>query len=74
MTGVKLREILDREHHIKVPATGNRYPIDPQVIRVWVPRTVSRPLISAFAASQPRSHGSEAAQQDRSPWPFDSRT
>jgi DNA segregation ATPase FtsK/SpoIIIE, S-DNA-T family len=33
MTGVKLREILDRENRIKVPATGNRYPIDPQVIR-----------------------------------------
>ena len=41
---------------------------------LWVPRTVSRPLISAFAASQPRSHGSQAAQQDLPPWPFDSRT
>ena len=40
----------------------------------WVPRTVSRPLIRAFAASRPRSHRSQAAQQDRSPWPFDSRT
>jgi hypothetical protein len=44
------------------------------VLRLWVPRTVSRPLISAFAASQPRSHGSQAAQQDLPPWPFDSRT
>jgi hypothetical protein len=43
-------------------------------ILLWVPRTVSRPLISAFAAGRPRSHGSQAAQQDRSPWPFDSRT
>ena len=42
--------------------------------RPWVPRTVSCPLISAFAASRPRSHGSQAAQQDRAPWPFDSRT
>ena len=41
---------------------------------LWVPRTMSRPLISAFAASQPRSHGSQAAQQDLPPWPFDSRT
>ena len=41
--------------------------------RVWVPRTVSRPLIGAFAASQPRSHGSQAAQQDLPPWPVDSR-
>ena len=41
---------------------------------VWVPRTVSQPLISAFAASQPRSHGSQAAQQDRAPWPLDWRT
>ena len=41
---------------------------------LWVPRTVSRPLISAFAASRPRSHGSQAAQQDRTLWPFDSPT
>jgi hypothetical protein len=39
----------------------------PRRDRLWVPRTVSWPLISAFAASQPRSHGSQAAQQDRSP-------
>jgi hypothetical protein len=44
------------------------------VLRLWVPRTVSRPLISAFATSQPLSDGSQASQQDRSPWPFDSRT
>jgi tRNA (Thr-GGU) A37 N-methylase len=41
---------------------------------VWVPRTMSRPLISAVATSRPRRHSSQAAQQDRSPWPFDSRT
>jgi hypothetical protein len=33
---------------------------------------VSRTLISAVAASRPRSHGSQAAQHDRSPWHFDS--
>ena len=44
------------------------------VVIVWVPRTVSRPLISAFAASRPRSHSSRAAQHDRSPWLSDSRT
>jgi hypothetical protein len=26
LTGVKLRALLEREHHIKVPSTGNRYP------------------------------------------------
>jgi hypothetical protein len=41
---------------------------------LWVPRTVSRPLISAFAASRPRSRGLQGAQQDLPPWPFDSRT
>jgi hypothetical protein len=41
---------------------------------MWVPRTVSRPLISAFAVSQPRIHSSQAAQHARSPWPFDSHT
>jgi hypothetical protein len=32
---------------------------------LWVPRTASRPLISAFAASRRRSPGLQAAQQDR---------
>jgi hypothetical protein len=41
---------------------------------LWVPRTESRPLISAFAASRPRSPGLQAAQQDLPPWPFDSCT
>jgi hypothetical protein len=44
------------------------------LLMVWVPRTVSRPLSITFAASRPRSLGSQAAQQDRSPWPFDSHT
>ena len=42
--------------------------------RLWVPRTVSRPLISAFAASRPRGHGPQPAQHDRSLWLFDSPT
>jgi len=28
LTGVKLREVLEREYGIKVPSTGNRYPVD----------------------------------------------
>jgi putative transposase len=47
---------------------------DIRIIRMWVPRTASRPLISAFAASRPRSPGLQAAQQDLPPWPFDSCT
>ena len=39
---------------------------------LWVPGTVSRPLISAFAANRPRGHSSQAAQHDRSSWDFDS--
>jgi hypothetical protein len=35
---------------------------------------VSRPVISTFAASRPRSHGSPVVQQNRLPWPFDSHT
>ncbi|TWF82277.1 hypothetical protein FHX44_118226 [Pseudonocardia hierapolitana] len=33
LTGVKLREVLERDHGIKVPSTGNRYPVDPLAIR-----------------------------------------
>jgi ATP dependent DNA ligase-like protein len=33
LTGVKLRELLEREHGIKVASTGNRYPVDPTKIR-----------------------------------------
>jgi DNA segregation ATPase FtsK/SpoIIIE, S-DNA-T family len=33
LTGVKLREVLEREHQIKIPSTGNRYPIDPTTVR-----------------------------------------
>jgi transposase-like protein len=33
---------------------------------LWVPRTESRRLISAFAASRPRGHGPQPAQHDRS--------
>jgi S-DNA-T family DNA segregation ATPase FtsK/SpoIIIE len=36
LTGVRLREVLDREYGIRVPATGNRYPINPRVIRARI--------------------------------------
>jgi DDE superfamily endonuclease len=42
--------------------------------KVWVPRTVSRSLISAFMAGRPRRHRLQAAQHDRSLWPSDSHT
>jgi S-DNA-T family DNA segregation ATPase FtsK/SpoIIIE len=34
LNGVKLREVLEREYGIRVPSTGNRYPIDPVAVRV----------------------------------------
>ncbi|GAA2843500.1 cell division protein FtsK [Kribbella solani] len=33
LTGKALRELLEREHSIKVPSTGNRYPLDPVTVR-----------------------------------------
>jgi S-DNA-T family DNA segregation ATPase FtsK/SpoIIIE len=33
LTGVALRELLAADHGIKVPSTGNRYPIDPVTVR-----------------------------------------
>jgi S-DNA-T family DNA segregation ATPase FtsK/SpoIIIE len=33
LTGKALREILAAEHGIKVPSTGNRYPLDPATVR-----------------------------------------
>ncbi|MDX2969858.1 hypothetical protein [Kribbella solani] len=33
LTGKALRELLERDHGIKVPSTGNRYPLDPVTIR-----------------------------------------
>jgi hypothetical protein len=41
---------------------------------VWVPRTVSQPLISAFAAGDLKGHGPQPAQHDRPLWPSDSPT
>jgi len=38
LTGVKLREILEREYGIKVASTGNRYPVDPHKIRTCINR------------------------------------
>ena len=36
LTGVKLREILEREYGIKVASTGNRYPVDPRKVRARI--------------------------------------
>ncbi|MHA6621015.1 cell division protein FtsK [Pseudonocardia sp. DLS-67] len=33
LTGVGLRDVLEREYGIKVPSTGNRYPVDPVTVR-----------------------------------------
>jgi S-DNA-T family DNA segregation ATPase FtsK/SpoIIIE len=33
MTGKALRALLEREHGIRVPSTGNRYPLDPALVR-----------------------------------------
>lgn len=33
LTGKALRELLDTEHGIRVPSTGNRYPLDPATVR-----------------------------------------
>ena len=38
LTGVLLREILEREYGIKVASTGNRYPVDPNKIRARIAR------------------------------------
>jgi DNA segregation ATPase FtsK/SpoIIIE, S-DNA-T family len=38
LTGVKLREILEREYGIKVASTGNRYRVDPYKIRACTAR------------------------------------
>jgi S-DNA-T family DNA segregation ATPase FtsK/SpoIIIE len=38
LTGVKLRELLEREYGIKVASTGNRYPVDPNKIRACIAR------------------------------------
>jgi S-DNA-T family DNA segregation ATPase FtsK/SpoIIIE len=38
LTGVKLRELLEREYGIKVASTGNRYPVDPNKIRICLAR------------------------------------
>jgi DNA segregation ATPase FtsK/SpoIIIE, S-DNA-T family len=35
-TGIGLREILEREHGIKVASSGNRYPVDPNKIRTRI--------------------------------------
>ena len=44
LTGVKLREILEREYGIKVASTGNRYPVDPHKIRACIARRAADDL------------------------------
>jgi hypothetical protein len=39
---------------------------------VWVPRTVSQPLISLLVAGRPCGHGLQPAQHDRPLWLSDS--
>ena len=34
-------------------------------LTLWVPRTMSRPMISAFTAGRPRGRGPQPAQHDR---------
>jgi S-DNA-T family DNA segregation ATPase FtsK/SpoIIIE len=38
LTGVKLREILERDYGIRVASTGNRYPVDLHKIRACIAR------------------------------------
>jgi DNA segregation ATPase FtsK/SpoIIIE, S-DNA-T family len=38
LTGIKLREILERDYGIRVASTGNRYPVDPNKIRAYIAR------------------------------------
>ena len=38
LTGVKLREVLEREYGIKVASTGNRYAVDPNKTRACIVR------------------------------------
>ena len=38
LTGIKLREILERDYGIRVASTGNRYPVDPTKIRACIAR------------------------------------
>ncbi len=33
LNGTRLRQVLDKQHGIKVPSTGNRYPLDPVAVR-----------------------------------------
>ena len=44
LTGVLLREILEREYGIKVASTGNRYPVDPNKIRACIARRAADDL------------------------------
>jgi hypothetical protein len=47
---------------------------DLMIRSLWVPTTMPRSLISAFAADRPEHRGPRPAQHDRPPWPSDSST
>jgi S-DNA-T family DNA segregation ATPase FtsK/SpoIIIE len=42
LNGVRLREVLEREYGIKVPSTGNRYPVDPITVRARIAELKAR--------------------------------
>jgi hypothetical protein len=66
-TSSKDIELLVLRHEVAVLRRSNPRPL-------WVPRTVSPSLISAFVAGRPHRHRPEAAQHDRLLWPSDSST
>ena len=75
MTAGALREYLQRWDELKreFGHDGQHLFCHPDIL--WVPKTLSRCLISAFATSHARSRSRpEPRQHDRSPWPSDSRT
>ncbi|TDW18589.1 cell division protein FtsK [Kribbella kalugense] len=55
LTGKALRELLAAEHGIKVPSTGNRYPVDPATIRDAIVRREQD-------ATSPDEDGDDAGQ------------
>jgi S-DNA-T family DNA segregation ATPase FtsK/SpoIIIE len=44
LTGKALREVLEAEHGIKVPSTGNRWPLDPVTVREALARRATADL------------------------------
>jgi S-DNA-T family DNA segregation ATPase FtsK/SpoIIIE len=44
LNGVKLRNRLENDHGIKVPSTGNQYPLDPAAVRAELARRATLDL------------------------------